>query len=54
MPLEFYKDEGNEWRWRITAANGQVVHASSEGFSDKGSARSNVETLVSAVNKWAP
>lgn len=49
LPLEFYEDAKGEWRWRVTAANGQIVHASSEGFSAKEGARNNLEALVAAV-----
>lgn len=52
LPLEFYKDNADEWRWRITAANGQIVHAATEGYGSKGGAVSNLEGLVSAVQTW--
>ena len=54
LPLEFYQDKSDkqEWRWRITAGNGQIVHASSEGYANKGDAKSNLLGLVSAVNEW--
>ena len=29
---EFYKDKADEWRWRRTAPNGEVVGASTEGY----------------------
>jgi len=32
---EFYKDTRNEWRWRRTAPNGQIVGASTEGYSSR-------------------
>jgi uncharacterized protein YegP (UPF0339 family) len=49
LPLEFYQDARDEWRWRITASNGHVVHASTEGFSSKIAARNNLQVLVEAV-----
>lgn len=52
LPLEFYKDNANEWRWRITATNGQIVHASSEGYAGKDSAKLNLEGMLAAVNEW--
>ena len=39
--LEYYKDKVGEWRWKVTAANGKVIDASTEGFSTKWSARRN-------------
>lgn len=32
MKHEFYKDHAGEWRWRITAANGNILAVSSEGY----------------------
>lgn len=52
IPLEFYKDNADEWRWRITARNGQIVHAASEGYSAKDSAKTNLDGMLSAVNEW--
>lgn len=52
LPLEFYKDNADEWRWRITARNGQIVHASSEGYVDKAGAKTNLESLAATVSAW--
>lgn len=42
---EFYKDVGGKWRWRRTAPNGNIIGASTEGYSNKidceGNARRN-------------
>lgn len=32
---EFYKDNSGLWRWRRTASNGNIVGASSQGYSNK-------------------
>jgi uncharacterized protein YegP (UPF0339 family) len=32
---EFYKDGADEWRWRRTATNGEVVGASHEGYVNR-------------------
>lgn len=48
LPLEFYED-GGSWRWRITATNGLILHASSEGFASKANAKANLESLLLAV-----
>ncbi|QTD48405.1 YegP family protein [Sulfidibacter corallicola] len=32
---EFYRDRAGEWRWRRIAPNGNIVGASSEGYSNK-------------------
>ena len=52
LPLEFYKDNADEWRWRITAGNGQIVHASTEGYNAKATAKSNLEGLAAAIAEW--
>jgi outer membrane protein OmpA-like peptidoglycan-associated protein/uncharacterized protein YegP (UPF0339 family) len=42
---EFYKDAEDKWRWRRTAPNGNIVGASTEGYSNRvdceGNARRN-------------
>ena len=42
---EFYKDAENQWRWRRTAPNGNIVDASTQGYANKpactGNARRN-------------
>lgn len=30
--IKHYKDEKGEWRWTLTASNGRIIDASSEGF----------------------
>jgi uncharacterized protein YegP (UPF0339 family) len=32
---EFYKDADEDWRWRRTAPNGNIVGASTEGYTNK-------------------
>ncbi len=39
--FETYPDSAGEYRWRITAANGEIVGASSEGFSSEAGAAKN-------------
>lgn len=38
---EFYKDNEDKWRWRRTAPNGNIVGASSEGYSNKNDCEGN-------------
>ena len=40
---EFYKDKKGEHRWRRRAANGNIVGASTEGYSGKSSCTANAE-----------
>ena len=37
----FYKDARGDWRWRRTAPNGQVVGASTEGYSNRSDCEAN-------------
>jgi uncharacterized protein YegP (UPF0339 family) len=38
---KFYKDNKDEWRWQRTAANGQQVGASTEGYKNLADCESN-------------
>lgn len=51
-PVQFYEDVSNEWRWRVWAGNGQQIGGSEEGFSSKGTAHSNLDNLIEAINEW--
>jgi len=38
---DFYKDSQGQWRWRRTARNGQIVGASSQGYSNRSDCEAN-------------
>ncbi|MCF7827085.1 MAG: DUF1508 domain-containing protein [Candidatus Marinimicrobia bacterium] len=38
---EFYKDNQEQWRWRRTAPNGNIVGAATEGYVNKGDCEGN-------------
>ena len=38
---------------KIYLRNGQIVHASTEGYTEKATAKSNLEGLAAAVTEWA-
>ena len=40
--VEFYEDSEVQHRWRIKADNGEIVAASSEGFTSKSNAVNNL------------
>ena len=40
---EVYQSDNGEWRWRLTAKNGQNVCSASEGYSAKESCIANAE-----------
>lgn len=55
---DFYQDNNGEWRWRRTAANGNIVGASSEGYKQRANAQSNAEhygynNKFNPAGKWA-
>lgn len=41
--FEIYQDKKGEYRWRRTAANGERVGASSEGYTSRASCQRNME-----------
>ena len=49
MSFEVYKDKAGEFRWRLKAANGQII-AIGEGYKDKPSC----EAAIASVKKTAP
>ena len=51
--IEFYQDAANEWRWRIKAANGRVIAASSEGYVNESDARQNIKDVAFAIFAWS-
>lgn len=53
----FYQDTQGMWRWRRTAANGQVVGASSEGYRNRSDCEairaSGYQVLIRQLRKFA-
>ena len=49
--LEIYKDKRGEFRWRRTAANGEIVGASSESYKAKKDCEANANRNT-AKDKW--
>jgi uncharacterized protein len=49
--LDIYKDKRGEFRWRRTAANGEIVGASSEGYKAKRDCEANANRDTSA-DRW--
>ena len=38
---EIYEDKSDEWRWRRTSSNGNIVGSSSEGYKNKSDCKDN-------------
>lgn len=51
MTLTVYEDKAGKYRWRVVADNGEIVGASSQGFSSRQRARSNAYLLKVALHK---
>jgi uncharacterized protein YegP (UPF0339 family) len=49
MPAKFevYKDAKDEYRWRLRAANGQVIATSGEGYTSRASCLNGIESVKS-------
>jgi uncharacterized protein YegP (UPF0339 family) len=43
--FEVYQDAADEWRWRLIAANGQIVATSGEGYSSPGAATAGTQVV---------
>lgn len=50
--FEVYQDKRSEWRWRRTASNGQIVGASSEGYSRRSDCEANMNCGPNPSDKW--
>lgn len=57
MPAQFevYEDKGGKYRWRLKAANGQIVASSGESFDSKSNARQAAEAVKesAASAEWS-
>ena len=51
MKEDFYLDKANQWRWRLTAGNGEIIGASTEGYKDREDCVSNFRKVTTHV--WA-
>lgn len=43
--FEVYKDKGGEFRWRLQAANNEIVADSNEGYKTKASCLNGIEVV---------
>ena len=51
---EYYRDNKREFRWKLTSANGERIHASHEGFKRKRDAVANFELMVDVALAYHP
>jgi uncharacterized protein YegP (UPF0339 family) len=48
--FEVYRDNADEWRWRLVASNGNIIADSGEGYNSK----QGVQRGIESVKKAAP
>lgn len=48
----FYLDDAEEWRWTRTAASGEVVGASTEGYTNRFDCVANAERQGYSLDAW--
>ncbi len=46
--IEKIQDVAGEWRWRLRAANGQIIATSGEGYTSKFNVNRAIDTVVYA------
>lgn len=50
MHYEVYKDVAHQWRWRLKAANHQIVAVSGEGYHNKGDCEHAISLVKSSAD----
>ena len=49
MHFNLYKDEADEWRWRLIASNGRIVADSGESYTTKAKAQAGIASVKEGV-----
>jgi len=50
--IKYYRDKKLKYRARITAANGEIIFSSHQGFSSKQACKENLRTVYRALYDW--
>ena len=45
-----YKDEFEEWRWRLVSSNGKIIATSGEGYRAKKSCTDGIDLVKASIN----
>lgn len=45
MHFEIYQDHNKQWRWRLRAANGEIIAVASESYRQKGDCEHGIELV---------
>lgn len=43
--FRIFRDNAGEWRWRLVAANGNIIADSGEGYASKQGVRRGIESV---------
>ena len=47
--IQKYEDAAGEWRWRLIAANHQIIAASGEGYDSESNVDRAIATVIASV-----
>lgn len=47
--FEVYRDNADEWRWRLVVSNGNIIADSGEGYKSKQGVRRGIKSVKKAV-----
>ncbi len=50
MKYFMYKDKVGEWRWRLKAANNEIIAVSGEGYRNKADCLHGIDLVKSSTN----
>jgi uncharacterized protein YegP (UPF0339 family) len=49
---KIYRDKRGKYRWRVTASNGKIIGASTQGYSRRADALANIDELTGILLIW--
>ena len=52
MKYELYKDESDEWRWRLVASNGKCIADSAEGYHNRQDCLDGIMLVKSSTDTY--
>lgn len=53
IQLDFYQDKAGKWRWRLLAQNGNIILASTQGYTTLASAGKNIARAQAMLGSLA-
>ena len=52
--FQVFQDKAGEWRWRLRAANSQIIAVSGEGYKQENTARNAARRVTNLVRATSP